>query len=277
MESFKEEHRNGKVFSMDIQKLKNYASKHKLKVALGTTMAAALIAGASAGTYAYFTSKATANTNLTLNKGTVTLETDDNEVKWTYLGNSTEQDISKVSSPKDDYKGSTINPDLSNEKTAIRENPDTVFTGNHFRQVVPGDTFVKTVKIDYQGNNEAELAFRFQSERQDWSTLANYYKTLANYYNLKVEYQINTGSPHQLIANDSDAATLAELISETGKKISETVKNGDTIQMNFYAQLKAKDYDVEAAKDVVNFDTMSDLFEVRAKNKLYPKTSSDSK
>ena len=272
MESFKEEHSDGKVFSMDIQKLKNYASKHKMKVALGTTMAAALIAGASAGTYAYFTSKATANTNLILNKGTVTLETDDNEVKWTYLGNSTEQDISKVSSPKDDYKGSTINPDLSNEKTAIRENPDTVFTGNHFSQVVPGDTFMKTVKIQYQGNNEAELAFRFQSKSQDWSTLANY-------YNLKVEYQINTGSPHQLIANDSNAAaaTLAELISETGKKISETVKNGDTIQMNFYAQLKAKDYNVDEAENVVNFDTMSDLFEVHAKNKLYPKTSSDSK
>ena len=61
MESFKEEHSDGKVFSMDIQKLKNYASKHKMKVALGTTMAAALIAGASAGTYAYFTSQATAN------------------------------------------------------------------------------------------------------------------------------------------------------------------------------------------------------------------------
>lgn len=277
MESFKEEHRNGKVFSMDIQKLKNYASKHKMKVALGTTMAAALIAGASAGTYAYFTATQNAKTDVTLTKGSVELSEASGDL-WAYYGN--QADLSNIQLKLENYQAQTmINPYLSNGETAIGKNPATVFTGNYFSQVVPGDTFVKTVKIHYQGNNEAELAFKFQSKRQDWSTLANY-------YNLKVEYQINTvdkegiqtqGSPHQLIANDSNAATLAELISETGTKISETVKKGDTIQMNFYAQLKAIDYDVEAAKNVVNFDTMSDLFEVHAKNKLYPKTSSDSK
>ena len=76
-----------------------------MKVALGTTMAAALIAGASAGTYAYFTSQATANTNLTLNKGTVTLGEVPNS-NWKYLGNST--DISK-DTLSDNYNDISLN------------------------------------------------------------------------------------------------------------------------------------------------------------------------
>ena len=105
MESFKEEHSDGKVFSMDIQKLKTYASKHKMKVALGTTMAAALIAGASVGTYAYFTSQATAKTNLTLNKGTVTLGEVPNS-NWKYLGNSTDISNDNLS---DKYEDISLN------------------------------------------------------------------------------------------------------------------------------------------------------------------------
>lgn len=259
--------------------MKKILQKHKYKATIGIVVLIGLGITSVAGTYAYFTATQNAKTDVTLTKGSVELSKASGDL-WAYYGN--QADLSNIKLKLKNYQDKTmINPDLSNEetKTAIGKNPDTVFTGNHFSQVVPGDTFVKTVKIDYQGNNEAELAFKFQSKSQDWSTLANY-------YNLKVEYQINTvdkegkqtqGSPHQLIANDSKAETLAELISETGKKISETVKKGDTIQMNFYAQLKAKDYDVEEAENVVNFDTMSDLFEVHAKNKLYPKTSSDSK
>lgn len=254
--------------------MKKILQKHKYKATVGIVALIGLGITSVAGTYAYFTATQNAKTDVTLTKGSVELSEASGDL-WAYYGN--QADLSNIQLKLENYQVETmINPDLSNGKTAIGKNPDTVFTGNYFSQVVPGDTFVKTVKIHYQGNNEAELAFRFQSKRQDWSTLANY-------YNLKVEYQINTvdkegqGSPHQLIANDSNAATLAELISETGTKISETVKKGDTIQMNFYAQLKAKDYDVEEAKNVMNFDAMSDLFEVHAKNKLYPKTSSDSK
>ena len=229
---------------------------------LGTSMAI--------GTYAYFTSQATANTNLTLNKGTVALS-DATGDTWSYYGNQV--DFSTIDFNATDYMDQTmINPDLSNDSNTIGTTPSKLFTGNSFSQVVPGDTFAKTVKVTYEGANNAEVAIKFQSKRQDWSTLVNY-------YNLKVEYQINMvdkegqGSPHKLIANDSNAATLAELISETGTKISETVKKGDTIQMNFYAQLKAKDYDVETAKNVVNFASVDDAFEIRAQNKLYPKTS----
>lgn len=257
--------------------MKKILQKYKYKATVGIVVLIGLGITSVAGTYAYFTATQNAKTDVTLTKGSVKLSEAYGDF-WTYYGN--QADLSNIQLKLENYQDQTmINPDLSNGETAIGKNPATVFKGNHFRQVVPGDTFVKMVKIHYQGNNEAELAFKFQSESQDWSTLANY-------YNLKVEYQINTvdkegiytqGSPHQLIANDSNAATLAELISETGTKISETVKKGDTIQMNFYAQLKAKDYDVEAAKNVVDFDTMSDLFEVHAKNKLYPKTSSDSK
>lgn len=257
--------------------MKKILQKYKYKATVGIVVLIGLGITSVAGTYAYFTATQNAKTDVTLTKGSVELSEASGDF-WTYYGNRA--DLSNIQLKLENYQDQTmINPDLSNGETAIGKNPATVFTGNHFSQVVPGDTFVKMVKIHYQGNNEAELAFKFQSESQDWSTLANY-------YNLKVEYQINMvdkegihtqGSPHQLIANDSNAATLAELISETGTKISETVKKGDTIQMNFYAQLKAKDYDVEAAKNVVNFDTMSDLFEVHAKNKLYPKTSSDSK
>ncbi len=257
--------------------MKKTLQKHKYKATVGIVVLIGLGITSVAGTYAYFTATQNAKTDVRLTKGSVELSEASGDL-WTYYGN--QANLSNIELKLENYKDETmINPDLSNEKTAIGKNPDTFFTGKSFSQVVPGDTFVKTVKIHYQGNNEAELAFKFQSKIQDWSTLANY-------YNLKVEYQINTGdkegkqtqgSPHQLIANDSNAATLAELISETGTKISETVKKGDTIQMNFYVQLKAKDYDVEEAKNVMNFDTMSDLFEVHAKNKLYPKTSSDSK
>ena len=257
--------------------MKKILQKHKYKATVGIVALIGLGITSVAGTYAYFTATQNAKTDVKLTKGSVELSEASGDL-WTYYGN--QADLPNIQSKLENYQVETmINPDLSNGSDTIGTTPSKLFTGKSFRQVVPGDTFVKTVKIDYQGNNEAELAFKFQSESQDWSTLANY-------YNLKVEYQINTvdkegiqtqGSPHQLIANDSNAATLAELISDTGTKISETVKKGDTIQMNFYAQLKAKDYDVEAAKNVVNFDTMSDLFEVRAKNKLYPKTSSDSK
>ena len=236
------------------------------------SIGAILVLGTSMviGTYAYFTANQKSHTNLTLLKGTVKLS-DAKGDTWSYYGNQV--DFSTIDFNATDYMDQTmINPDLSNDSNTIGTTPSKLFTGNSFSQVVPGDTFAKTVKVTYEGTNNAEVAIKFQSKRQDWSTLVNY-------YNLKVEYQINMvdkegqGSPHKLIANDSNAATLAELISETGTKISETVKKGDTIQMNFYAQLKAKDYDVETAKNVVNFASVDDAFEIHVQNKLYPKTS----
>lgn len=266
MESFKEEHSDGKVFSMDIQKLKNYASKHKMKVALGTTMAAALIAGASAGTYAYFTSKATANTNLTLNKGTVALS-DAKGDTWSYYGNKV--DFSKIDFNATDYPGETmINPDLSSGSDTIDTTSSKLFTGNSFSQVVPGDTFAKTVKVTYKGTNNAEVAIKFvPGQSQNWIALANF-------YNLKVDYQINSGDKTVLVDNQSlNTEDVTKLTSKTGLKISQILKQEDVVQIHFYAQLKANDYNVQVANEIMNFASVKDAFEIHAQNKLYPKTS----
>lgn len=260
--------------------MKKILQKHKYKATVGIVVLIGLGITSVAGTYAYFTATQNAKTDVKLTKGSVELSEASGDL-WAYYGN--QADLSNIKLKLENYQNyqdkTMINPDLLNEetKTAIGKNPDTVFTGKSFSQVVPGDTFVKTVKILYQGNNEAELDFKFQNKSQDWSTLANY-------YNLKVEYQINTvdkegkqtqGSPHQLIANDSDAATFAATLAKlkTGTKISETVKKGDTIQMNFYAQLKADDYNVKAANEIMDFASVDEAFEIRAQNKLYPKTS----
>lgn len=265
MESFKEEHSDGKVFSMDIQKLKNYASKHKMKVALGTTMAAALIAGASAGTYAYFTSQATANTNLTLNKGTVELSKLDDKIKWAYLGNRMENPFAKG---KSNYQGEKINPDLKdlNASAAIGSDPTDVYTGTNFENIVPGDSFVKKFDIEYTGSNEAEVAIKFDEKTTNW-------KGVLEYYNFEVDYSIGDAKPSKLIDNDTIATSYEALKSETGKTLAESVKKGKHIQLYVYIQLKNADYDVRAANNVVNFSSVDDSFVINVKNKLHEKTS----
>lgn len=254
MESFKEEHSDGKVFSMDIQKLKNYASKHKMKVALGTTMAVALIAGASAGTYAYFTSQATANTNLTLNKGTVTLGTYDNEVKWTYLGNSTEQDISKVSAPKDDYKGRTINPDLKSENDKKIDSTTGVFSGSAFKNIVPGDIFKKEYSIAYTGTNTAEINLKLSWGDHNSSSTESWKQFNSN-YNYVVEYKIddndsNTTDKKVTLLSNCVASTVTsytnlvsdsgyDLMADTNTNTKKLIKNDYKINIYITVGLKA--------------------------------------
>lgn len=254
MESFKEEHSDGKVYSMDIQKLKNYASKHKMKVALGTTMTAALIAGASAGTYAYFTSQATANTNLTLNRGTVTLGTYDNEVKWTYLGNSTEQDISKVSTPKDDYKGRTINPDLKSENDKKIDSTTGVFSGSTFKNIVPGDIFKKEYSIAYTGTNTAEINLKLSWGDQNSSSTESWKQFNSN-YNYVVEYKIddndsNTTDRKVTLLSNCVAQTVTsytklvsdsgyDLMADTNTNTKKLIKNGYKINIYITVGLKA--------------------------------------
>ena len=220
MESFKEEHSDGKVFSMDIQKLKTYASKHKMKVALGTTMAAALIAGASVGTYAYFTSQATAKTNLTLNKGTVTLGEVPNS-NWKYLGNSTDISNDNLSDKYEDislngiskepdatYTGRVINPNLANSDNKnntvyineyINNHTENVaFSGASFSNIVPGDVFRKTYDIQYTGSNDAEISLKLNwgdkasNPNEDWTKFNNS-------FNYIVEYRILNNDKNKLV------------------------------------------------------------------------------
>ena len=225
---------------------------------LGTSMAI--------GTYAYFTSQATANTNLTLNKGTVALS-DATGDTWSYYGNQV--DFSTIDFNATDYLDKTmINPDLSDGSKTIDTTSSKLFTGKSFSQVVPGDTFAKTVKVTYKGTNNAEVAIKFvHGQSQNWTDLANF-------YNLKVDYQINSGDKAVLVDNQSsNTEDVAKLTSDTGLKISQILKQKDVVQIHFYAQLKANDYDVQAADKIMDFASVDDAFEIHAQNKLYPKTS----
>lgn len=287
MESFKEEHRNGKVFSMDIQKLKNYASKHKMKVALGTTMAAALIAGASAGTYAYFTSHVTANTNLTLNKGTVTLGKVPNS-NWKYLGNN--PDISKdtlsdkyedislngiSTEPNATYTGRVINPNLANSDNKnntvyineyINNHTENVaFSAASFSNIVPGDVFRKTYDIQYTGSNDAEISLKLNWGVKDPDTWEKFNK----YFNYIVEYRILnndkndktvSSGPVNLFSNYASSPKISntnykDFISKGYKFIKDTndpvlVKKDQIIELAVTVKLKNADYDVTQQEDL---------------------------
>lgn len=273
MESFKEEHSDGKVFSMDIQKLKNYASKHKMKVALGTTMAAALIAGASAGTYAYFTSQATANTNLTLNKGTVTLGEVPNS-NWKYLGNSTDINRNTLSDKYEDislngistepdatYTGRVINPNLVNsDNKNINEyiNNHTekgAFSGASFSNIVPGDVFRKTYDIQYTGSNDAEISLKLkwgdtESSKTDWTSFNNSFNYIVEYRILNNDKPVSV-SPVNLFSNYASSPKITnytDFISgykfkdENSKPV--LVKTGQMIELAVTVKLKNADYTV---------------------------------
>lgn len=278
MESFKEEHSDGKVFSMDIQKLKNYASKHKMKVALGTTMAAALIAGASAGTYAYFTSQATANTNLTLNKGTVTLGEVPNS-NWKYLGNSTDisndtlsdkyKDISLnviSTEPNATYSGRVINPNLVNSDNKnindyINNHTDNhtenvAFSGASFSNIVPGDVFRKTYDIQYTGSNDAEISLKLNwgdtESKTDWTSFNNSFNYIVEYRILNNDKTVSV-SPVNLFSNYASSPKISnytDFISK-GYKFKDTnskpvlVKKDQTIELAVTVKLKNADYTVD--------------------------------
>lgn len=225
---------------------------------LGTSMAI--------GTYAYFTANQKSHTSLTLLKGTVELS-DAKGDTWSYYGNQV--DFSTIDFNATDYLDQTmINPDLSNGLNTIGTTPSKLFTGNSFSQVVPGDTFAKTVKVTYNGTNNAEVAIKFvPGQSQNWTALANF-------YNLKVDYQINSGDKAVLVDNQSsNTEAMTKLTSETGLKIGQVLKQEDVVQIHFYAQLKANDYDVQAADKIMDFASVDDAFEIHAQNKLYPKTS----
>ena len=225
---------------------------------LGTSMAI--------GTYAYFTANQKSHTNLTLSKGTVELS-DAKGDTWSYYGNQV--DFSTIDFNATDYLDQTmINPDLSNGSNTIGTTPSKLFTGKSFSQVVPGDTFAKTVKVAYKGTNNAEVAIKFVPDQsQNWTDLANF-------YNLKVDYQINSGDKAVLVDNQSsNTEAVTKLTSETGLKIGQVLKQEDVVQIHFYAQLKANDYNVQAANKIMNFASVDDAFEIYVQNKLYPKTS----
>lgn len=253
-----------------VHNLSKYVKTHKL-VSLGVVASAAALVATGIGTYSYFSDSKTANTNITLNKGTVKLENIPS-VEWSYLGNNAS--FSLLSS--DSYSSETkINPDLkinAVNSAAIGTNPTQIYKGSSFSNVVPGDTFVKTYDITYTGSNEAEVVVKFTDETKTWGSIPDY-------YNFKVECSVGNNSTATNLIDNSSAATNYQVLSK-GKKLSYSVKTNDHIKLSVYVQLKDNDYPYDVAKfetggnSIPNLSSVSDKFEIKVNNKLYIKSAS---
>lgn len=250
-----------------VQILSKYVKAHKL-VSLGVVASAAALVATGIGTYSYFSDSKTANTNITLNKGTVKLG-DIPSVNWNYLGNN-----ASFSLPISDfnYSGTKINPDLkSSTAAAIGTNPTQIYSGNNFSNVVPGDTFVKTYDITYTGSNEAEIIVKFNDQTKSWGSIPSY-------YNFKVECSVGNATATNLIDNSN--ATTNYQVLESGKKLSDSVKKDGHIKLSVYVQLKNADYQYDVSKSatggnsIPELNSVSDGFEIKVNNKLYTKSDS---
>ncbi|MHC9001579.1 SipW-dependent-type signal peptide-containing protein [Enterococcus bulliens] len=117
------------------------ASRKKYSLLL---VALLLIGVATYGTYAYFTDSKSVDSGLTLKNGTVTLgEFSDND--WSYKGNT---------------KGGSYTQELKYKNPNIQTNE-----GASFENVLPGDTFTKTIAIPYTGTAQADVTFKTKVEK----------------------------------------------------------------------------------------------------------------
>ncbi len=103
-------------------------------------LALLFIGVATYGTYAYFTDSKSINGQLTLTKGQVSLG-DAVGSDWTYKGNTGEGD---------DYSQLQNNGQLKFTNKNISST-----TGTSFSNVLPGDTFKKTITVSYKGTVDA--------------------------------------------------------------------------------------------------------------------------
>lgn len=92
------------------------------------------------GTYAYFTDSKSIDGQLTLTKGQVSLGVDNKD--WTYKGNTGKGD-DYTSLKTDDKKLNFENKNISAP------------SGTSFSNVLPGDTFKKTITVSYNGTVDA--------------------------------------------------------------------------------------------------------------------------
>lgn len=238
---------------MKMQKLSKYVKTHKL-VSLGVVASAAALVATGIGTYSYFSDSKTANTNLTLNKGTVTLG-DVSGVAWKYLGNSTDttsnptsidkiSDISLkegvTSEPSADYSGKVINPDLTNSanitlNSYISNHTDNVpFSSTSFSNIVPGDMFRKTYDIQYKGSNSAEVTVGLNlgaSTNTDWTKFNKYYNYIVEYSVVenKNNTQENVIAPINLFSNYKSGPKVTNYTDfKNGYLLSYTKDNKDS-------------------------------------------------
>lgn len=112
------------------------ASRKKYSILL---VALLLIGVATYGTYAYFTDSKDVDSNLALTNGSVKLDDFDTKT-WTYKGNTKDQN--SYTDEKLSYKNPNLTPTDSS---------------NTFSNVLPGDTFTKTISINYSGTAQADI------------------------------------------------------------------------------------------------------------------------
>lgn len=239
-----------------MQKLSKYVKTHKL-VSLGVVASAAALVATGVGTYSYFSDSKTANTNLTLNKGTVKLS-DVNDPGWTYLGNtsnvegsSTEESVTSASNydigqlsdlnTTPPYSGKYVNPDLKLGEKNV-EDWSKVQTGNNFSQIVPGDTFRKKVTFTYSGSNAADLSMKLVWNHQ--STENDNWTKFKKTFDYIVKYSVNNKDGVSLVTNISGLSLPKYSdITTTGVSLSDIqIKKDDTITIAYTIRMKTNDY-----------------------------------
>lgn len=286
-----------------VQILSNYVKTHKL-ISLGVAASTVALVATGIGTYSYFSDSKTANTNLTLNKGTVKLGDFGNN-KWQYVENisdKTVSDISTLSLPDArTYAGKTINSDLIAYSTATDTTGKTLddFTketsrdssatsaaleGEKFANIVPGDTFRKTYELEYTGTNSAEIILNLIWGTKDTGTWTKFDNT----YNYIVKYSVDdnkadtTDTEYVLISNyTTGKANYSTLTSNNGYTLKDSndkpvlIKKGNKLHLYVTVGMKATDYDASTQANVP--DTVQSLggdsFNVTVKNHLETKTN----
>lgn len=291
-----------------VQNLSKYVKTHKL-VSLGVVASAAALVATGIGTYSYFSDSKTANTNITLNKGTVTLNKF-NDNKWQYIENITDKtvndepvnDISTLTLPNErPYAGKTINPDLTaystadattgktlddftKETSSVSSAPSAALEGEKFANIVPGDTFRKTYEVEYTGTNSAEIILNLIWSAKDTRTWTKF----SNTYNYIVKCSVDDNkadtpdTEYVLISNYiKGKADYSTLTSNNGYTLKDSndkpvlIKKGNKLHLYVTVGMKATDYDASTQANVP--DTVQSLggdsFKVTVKNHLETKTT----
>lgn len=139
--------KTGKTFMEEKKMDQGSKKKHGRKRYSILLVALLLIGVATYGTYAYFTDSKKVDSGLNLKKGSVTLG-EFKDANWTYKGNTKEDDQSFTNE-----KLTFTNPNIEPKNTA------TTFTN-----VLPGDTFTKTITIPYTGTAKADITVKMSSQ-----------------------------------------------------------------------------------------------------------------
>lgn len=271
-----------------VQNLSKYVKTHKL-VSLGVVASAAALVATGIGTFSYFSDSKTANTNITLNKGTVKLG-EFSKNKWQYIENTTNKnasedaDISSLKLPDRTYAGKTINPDLTaysdsntggmtlekftssdQQSTSDSSATSAALEGDKFANIVPGDAFRKTYEVVYTGSNAAEITMKLKWGDAS-SSKGNTWSQFTNLYDYIVKYSIDdndTKTPdavYTLISNTSTTgqATYSSLTSESGYKLKAStdenakpllIKKENKLHLYITVRMKVADYDAKDQAD----------------------------